>query len=121
MSGWGVGGERRVSIFYQVSMNLEDLISNRTVISISPFYHEKVCSGVTWRINFIVKFLKSKTHTLFVFMRSGYKHSVKSSPEIFFGSKNKYLHLFDPVLVLRMAQILLTKKNSIIYCHTFLS
>ena len=45
-----------------------------------------------------------------------------SPSEIIFGSSNKYIHLFDPVLLFKiMGVIFKTKFTPLIYCHTFLS
>lgn len=102
---------------------LENFIKDKNIISISPFNHQKICNGVTWRIDFIVSFLKTKTKTIFFIMRSD-KNTLKQPilGDIIWSSSNKYLHLFNPVLIVKICGILFKgKSTSVIYCHTFLS
>lgn len=100
---------------------LEDFIKAKNVISISPFNHQKVYNGVTWRIDFIVKFLKIKSKKIFLVMRWDKKNLESSfSSELIQGSSNKYLHLLNPILIIKICRLPL-EDNSIIYCHTFLS
>lgn len=82
-----------------------------SIISISPFCIQ-VISGATWRISFITSFLK-KEGRVFEFYRWSYQNESNLSKDLFFWSKNKFIHFFDFRVVWRIFKT----PNATIYCH----